>query len=39
MPNKYANMMLQRIFSFEALCLDHFDFRIGVSLIAVLTKQ
>ena len=39
MPNKYLNMMLQRIFSFEALCLDHFDFRTGVSLIAVLTKQ
>lgn len=39
MPNKYANMMLQRIFSFEALCLDYFDFRTGVSLIAVLTKQ
>lgn len=38
MPNKYINMMLQRIFSFEALCLDHFDFRTGVSIIAVLTK-
>lgn len=39
MPNLFMNIMLQRIFSFEALCLEHFDFRAGVSLIAVLGKQ